>query len=126
MLEISSTELIQRYEKILLYGYYWSFILFFGVKKKLYQLLFLQFLCHILQFIIPCLTELPYQRFFQKFIDRQIFFLSKQNRSFTYVPSVIVYSLERAVIAYSDRIQMTRYRFVEITFAFAIGFSIAQ
>jgi|GEM_PF-1235311 len=75
-----------------------------GILIVLNQMLCFQFLGYIFQLLIPFSTEFANQRLFQKFINRQVFFLSQQNCGLTYIPSVVVDCLIQTVISYAYRI----------------------
>ena len=74
------------------------------------------------QFLVPCLSELPDERFFQKLIDGGPFQASHDGCCLADIPAVVIDSLVRTVFSDPDRIKMARQRFVKLAFPFTIGF----
>ena len=78
-------------------------VISFLTAIQLNQSSILQFLGSNFQFCIPSFAELADERFLQKFIYRQVFFLSQQNCSLTHTPTMIVHCFVRTIIPYTDR-----------------------
>jgi hypothetical protein len=69
------------------------------------------------KFVIPLLTETTYQGGAKILVERNTLILTLSQSTATDIPLVIIDSFELAVILDAERIQVARYRFLEVNSA---------
>ena len=76
----------------------------------------------LFQSLVPILTELPYQRSFQKFPERDAFFLTLALCRDAHAPFVIVDIGEAVFFHQADGVEVAGDGFPEVALALQIGF----